>query len=187
MSAYRRRRKISLEEGIVFLIVAFVLATVSEKMRSLIISAWYVYAIMLAVIIGTLGIRVYHLRRLSKAGIKEIDAMSGTDFERFLAGFFSKLGYHVEHTGHIADLGVDLILKKDGKRIALQAKRYQGNVGPDAVREVVTVLKPRNCESGMVVTNSYYTEEAKMLARANDIVLWNRNDLVNTILKFKSE
>jgi len=127
--------------------------------------------------------KIYHYRRLSKAGIYEVDKMSGTDFEIFLSSLFSKLGYKVQHTGKTGDLGSDLVIEMGGARIAVQAKRYEGNVGPDAVREVNTVMRPRNCASGMVVTNSYYTSEAKYLAKQNNIALWNRNDLVNNILK----
>lgn len=178
-----RQQKFRLEEGILLLIVGFILAISNEKARSMMVSIWYIYAIIFITITWAIGGRMYHRYKLSKAGINEIDVMSGTDFELFLSSLFSKQGYRVEHTGHTADLGVDLILIKDGMRLALQAKRYQGNVGPDAVREVVTALKLKNCESGMVVTNSYYTQETKLLAQANNVLLWNRDDLVNNILK----
>jgi restriction system protein len=135
---------------------------------------------MLGIIIG---IKIYHRYKLSKAGISEVDKMSGTDFEMFLSSLFNKLGYKVQHTGKIGDLGSDLIIEMGGVKIAVQAKRYTGNVGPDAVREVNTVMRPRNCTLGMVVTNSYYTNEAKYLAKQNNITLWDRNDLVNNILK----
>lgn len=39
----------------------------------------------------------------------------------------------------------------------------------------------------MVVTNSYYTKQARELAKANDVQLWDRRDLVNALLSVKKE
>lgn len=131
------------------------------------------------------GFRLYRIYRLSKAGMTEIDKMSGSDFELCLISLFSKLGYHVEHTGKIGDYGSDLVIERDGKRIAVQAKRYANHVGEDAVREAYSVKNLRRCTEAMVVTNSYFTTMAKTLARSNNVTLWNRDDLVNTILKLQ--
>lgn len=181
----RRSKSVRIEDFIFLLLLVLIAAIFYPPARPIIASMWYVYAFAIVIIGIAIGIKIHHQYKLSKAGIYEIDKMSGTDFEMFLTSLFTKLGYKVVHTGTIGDWGSDLILEKDGVKIAVQAKRYQGSVGPDAVREVNTVIKPRNCTNGMVITNSYYTEEAKMLAKANNITLWNRDDLVNTILKLK--
>jgi restriction system protein len=187
MSRYWRRHRSNKsakpEDLIALLLFILILSVFYPPIRPAIMSVWYIYAFAILALGVWIGYKIYRLRKLSKAGIYEVDKMSGTDFEMFLSSLFSKLGYRVEHTGKIGDWGSDLIIEQDGVKIAVQAKRYQGNVGPDAVREVNTVMKPRNCTLGMVVTNSFYTQEAKMLAKSNNIALWDRNDLVNNILK----
>jgi len=187
VSRYWRRRKSynsgHPEDFIFLLLVVLVLSIFYPPIRQAVASVWYIYAFAILVIGVIVVNKIYRQYKLSKAGIYEVDKMSGTDFEMFLSGLFSKLGYKVQHTGRIGDLGSDLIIEKGGVRIAVQAKRYKENVGPDAIREVNTVIRPRNCTLGMVVTNSYYTNEAKYLAKQNDITLWDRDDLVNNILK----
>jgi len=171
------------EDLIFLLLVTLVLSIIYPPIRQVIISFWYIYTFGILGIGIIVAIKIYHQYQLSKAGIYEVDKMSGTDFEMFLVSLFSKLGYKAQHTGETGDLGSDLIIEMGGVKIAVQAKRYTGNVGPDAVREVNTVMRPRNCTLGMVVTNSYYTDEAKYLAKQNNIALWDRNDLVSNILK----
>ena len=181
---YKRRYKRQKPEDFVFLLLAIlVLSIFYPPIHQAVMSIWYIYAFAIVIIVAMLGYKIYHYQKLSKAGIYEIDKMSGTDFELFLTSLFSKQGYKVQHVGKIGDYGVDLIVEVNGIRTAVQAKRYKSNVGPDAVREVNTVIKPRNCSQGMVVTNSFYTQEARFLAKSNNIALWDRNDLVDNILK----
>lgn len=61
--------------------------------------------------------------------------LRGLAFEQFLVEVFEALGYVVETTKASGDQSVDLIAVKDGIRIAIQAKGYDGNVGNDAVRQ----------------------------------------------------
>jgi restriction system protein len=180
----RKRYNSGRPEDLVFLLlVTLVLSIIYPPIRQVVISFWYIYAFAILGIGIIVAIKIYHQYQLSKAGIYEVDKMSGTDFEMFLVSLFSKLGYKAQHTGKTGDLGSDLVIEMGGVKIAVQAKRYTGNVGPDAVREVNTVMRPRNCTLGMVVTNRYYTNEAKYLAKQNNIALWDRNDLVSNILK----
>jgi restriction system protein len=187
MSRYwhkRRKYNSGRPDDIIFLLLfVLILSIFYPPIRPVIYSVWYIYVFAVLIIVAMIGYKIYHYQKLSKAGIFEIDKMNGTDFEIFLTSLFSKLGYKVQHVGRIGDYGADLIIEMNGLRIAVQAKRYKDNVGPDAVREVNTVIKPRNCSQGMVVTNSFYTQEAIFLAKSNNITLWNRNDLVNNILK----
>ncbi len=60
--------------------------------------------------------------------------MTGVDFEDFLASVFQYLGYTVEPTKATGDQGVDLLLSKNGRRVAVQVKGYPGTtVGNKAV------------------------------------------------------
>lgn len=146
-------------------------------------STWYMWLIILAIGGLKLFVEMYHYYKLSKAGMFEIDKMSGPDFELFLDSLFSKLGYRTEHTGKTGDFGSDLVIEKDGTRIAVQAKRYQNHVGEDAVREAFSVKNLRQCTGAMVVTNSYFTPKAKILAQSDQVILWNRDDLAKSILQ----
>lgn len=80
-----------------------------------------------------------------------------------------------------------LLLKKDGIRTVVQAKRYKGKVGVKAIQEVIGAKGYYNCDRAMVITNSYFTRQAKELADKNGVELWNRIDLANNLLKIKKE
>ncbi len=126
-------------------------------------------------------------KRLAASGIADIDTMDGKAFEQYLEVLFSKLGYKVERTRYVGDYGADLITRKDGVKTVIQAKRYKKAVGIKAVQEAVAAKGMYDCTEAMVVTNSTYTRAAVELARANRVALWDRDRLVETLLRVKGE
>jgi HJR/Mrr/RecB family endonuclease len=109
--------------------------------------------------------------------MRAVDAMSGRQFERWLAGFFERLGFQVESTPYSGDYGADLILTWNGVRIAVQAKSGHQNVGVVAVQQVFTASAYYGCEQALVVTNQYFTEQALILAEKLGVRLRHRGDL----------
>jgi hypothetical protein len=93
-----------------------------------------------------------------------LELMSGTDFEHYMAEVFRDQGYEVELTPQSGDQGVDLLLKKQGLRIAVQLKRYQGAVGNKAVQEIHSGVGYYDADGGWVITTSTYTRGARQLA-----------------------
>ena len=146
---------------------------------------WPMWAFLVALVIGKLAYRIYEMNRLSRSGVKDIDSMDGKTFEKYLEVLFRKLGYKVERTRYIGDYGADLVVKKDGIKTVIQAKRYKNNVGVKAIQEAVAAAGYYQCDAAMVVTNSFYTKQAQELARSNRVDLWDRNDLVKALLKVK--
>ena len=121
-------------------------------------------------------------RRLRKAGIKEIDQMTGEEFEQYLGMLFKKRGFKVSFTKASGDYGADLILKDREDIIAVQAKRYSGTVGVKAVQEIIGALKMYEATEAWVVTNSYFTKQAEKLAETNEVYLIDRDELIEIIL-----
>lgn len=104
----------------------------------------------------------------------DVDLMSGVEFEIFIADLFKKMGYKATITKASGDQGVDIIAERDGVKIAIQAKRYAGAVSNSAVQEAVAGKKYYSCDKTLVVTNSIFTSSAIDLAKANDVLLWDR-------------
>lgn len=127
--------------------------------------------------------KYYVERSLIKASMKKVDSMSGEEFEDFLQVHFSKQGYKASLTPKTADYGADLVLKKNKEKIVVQAKRWKNRVGVEAVQQAVASTAYYKADRAMVVTNSYFTENAKALAKANKVELWDRNSLVDLINK----
>jgi len=122
-------------------------------------------------------------QRLKNAGIADIDQMSGTEFEKFMAGFFRARGYLVEETPVTGDFGADLKLTRNGVSTVVQLKCYKGKVDQKAVREALAAKTKYFCTEAMAITNSYFTSFAKELARVNEVELWDRDRLVTELLK----
>lgn len=111
--------------------------------------------------------------------IRDIDAMNGIEFERFLAEHFRKQGYKVTDTPTSNDYGADLVIAKNGVKTVVQAKRYKGKVSNSAVQEIVGAIAYYKADKAMVVTNAYFTANAKALAEANSVELWDREKLID--------
>lgn len=128
-------------------------------------------------------VHIKNIEKLKRSGIKEIDRMDGLEFEKYLALLFRSLGYKVHLTPGSSDYGADLIMKKDGRKITVQAKRYQKNVGKKAVQEAHASMPYYKAQESWVVTNSYYTDQAKILAKTNKVKLIDRDQLVQMIIE----
>jgi hypothetical protein len=93
-------------------------------------------------------------------------SLRGELFEDFLVKVFVELGYAVRKTPRTGDQGVDLILIRGGRRIAVQTKGYAGPVGNAPVQEVHAGMTFHRCDRCVAVTNSSFTAGARELAEA---------------------
>lgn len=149
------------------------------------IIAWPIFGLIGLILIGKVVLRVIEKRRLAESGINDINKMDGKTFEKYLEVLFERLGYNVERTRYVGDYGADLVTVKDGVKTVIQAKRYKNKVNIKAIQEAVAAKGYYGCSEGMVVTNSFYTNQAIELAKANGIKLWDRNDLMKALLSVK--
>ena len=147
---------------------------------------WYVWLILGLVLIGRLVFYLLEQKKLAKSGIADIDKMDGKTFEKYLKVFFEKLGYKVERTKYIGDYGADLVATNNGIRTVIQAKRYKSKVGIKGVQEAAASKGYYKCDRAMVVTNSYFTNQARTLASRNKVELWDRKILAKKLLEIKN-
>jgi HJR/Mrr/RecB family endonuclease len=114
----------------------------------------------------------YHLAKLSHpVTITDIGGLSGPEFETYVGRILTKCGYRVSGTPATGDQGADLIAERDGRKIIIQAKRYDDTVGNKAVQEVLGALSFYGGDEGWVVTNSTFTPSAKALAQKANVKL----------------
>lgn len=146
---------------------------------------WPVWLVLGLPLLLGLSLKFYKSYRLSKSGMRELDKLGGEDFEKYLELLFRKLGYKVRRTPYQGDYGADLVIQKAGVQTVVQAKRYHRSVGVKAVQEAVAAKEVYKCGQAMVVTNSHYSQQARKLAKANKVQLWDRDDLVNVLLSVK--
>jgi restriction system protein len=112
-----------------------------------------------------------------RSGLREIDTMTGDDFENYVAAQLRSAGYRVAMTRATGDFGVDLIARKGKERMAVQCKRYGRRVGAAAVQQVVSGSLLHGCTSTMVVSNQEFTPAAIQLAQVHSCELVGRGRL----------
>lgn len=142
-------------------------------------------AIAVPAICVAINSRVHRRKRL-KIGISTVDRMSGIEFESFLKDHFEALGYHAATTPKTGDYGADLVLVRHRERIVLQAKRYAGKIGIAAIQQIVAAKSYYGAGKAIVVTNSYFTKNAAVLARKTGVELWDRNKLQKIMTRNRS-
>jgi restriction system protein len=157
-----------------------------HELLHFLLALWPLWAIVGVVAAGRVVAYAWRVRRLSRAGMFEIDRMSGHEFEEKLALMFRSLGYRAEIVGTKGgDFGGDLVVSRDSTRTVVQAKCWRKNVGVKAVQEAFTAKAMYHADAAMVVTNAHFTNQAKTLARKNGVELWGRDELVAALLKGK--
>ena len=131
--------------------------------------------------------RFFARKFLKNIDIRDIDGLDGLAFEEFLYQSFRNIGVKVSKTRSSGDYGADLVLNLKNGRIVIQSKLYYNhNVGNSAVQEVASARNYYNADSGVVITNSYFTKAAINLADATNIKLIDRNMLQEFLSSDKS-
>lgn len=176
------------EKKYIFLLIA-VISSILAVVSGLIMRSWVMGLSMGVILVIASVITMKAIKpgrddhRLLACGIIQMDQMSGDAFEEYLLLYFQSLGFKCELTRYAGDFGADLLISKEGCKIAVQAKRWSRVVGVGAVQEVVASLKHYSADAGMVVTTNYFSPNAKKLAVSNNITLWDRDYIVSNITK----
>ena len=120
--------------------------------------------------------------------VDDLIALHPREFEHYIGGLYENQGYTVEAvTQYSADHGIDLILRKEGKRYAVQTKRYSGRnyVKAHEMREFYGSYTGDSFDGGIFVTTSYFGKQARAWAEERGIVLVDRPALDDLVYRFE--
>lgn len=115
--------------------------------------------------------------------ISQLDSISGEDFEILLNDIFERLGYKCLLTKKSHDYGADLIVEKGKNKAIIQAKCYTKTVGVKAIQEIVSARNHYCVNDTIVATNNYFSKEARLLAVENNVMLIDRDVLLEIVKK----
>ena len=116
----------------------------------------------------------------------DFDSMEGHDFEYFCADILRKNGFNnVEVTQGSGDHGIDILAEKDDISYAIQCKCYSSNIGNAAVQQAHTGKSLYHKDVAVVMTNRYFTQQAKEEATQLGVKLWDRDKLDDLIEQTK--
>lgn len=105
--------------------------------------------------------------------------MDGHTFEFFMADLFRKQGYSVQVTPGSGDHGIDLLLDLDGRKIAIQLKRWKLPVGDTVVYETRNGMLYYWAQEAWIITTSSFTKGAKAMAKSYRVRLIDGDELAN--------
>lgn len=124
-------------------------------------------------------------RRLldTRTGLESIAASGWRDFERLVGEAFRRRGYTVEETGlGGADGGVDLVLRRDGKRTLVQCKQWRREKVPvNVVREMYGLLAHHRADAVRIAALGGFTADAATFAQGKPIELIDGATLLGMI------
>jgi len=146
--------------------------------------AWMLLAVCwMAALFSFLGAR--HRRRFleTRTDLESLAAGGWRQFERLVGEAFRRQGYAVEETGlGGADGGIDLILRKDGRRTLVQCKQWKRQqVGVNIVREMAGLLAHHQAHAVKIVCIGSFTKDAERFAHGKPIELIGGGQLLEMI------
>ncbi len=148
--------------------------------------------LFLVAIIGIIGYVINSIVNLKKqekqeeeykkamlnTGIEQVKNLTPYEFEDWIAKFLSCCGFIAYTTKRSGDYGVDVIAEKQGKKIAIQVKKYSNPLGIKCVQEIIAGMGYYSADEGWVVSTApYFTKNAQELAKTKNIRLFNFKEL----------
>ena len=120
--------------------------------------------------------------------ISKIDALSGVEFEKFVAQLFEYLGFKTEFTPASGDNGIDVVARNRRYSIGIQTKLYYNhNVSNKAVQEVYSGKSYYKTTYALAVSNWNFSKPALNLAKELNVGIIDRSILKNMLLNSKNE
>jgi len=126
--------------------------------------------------------------RLRALDIASVDNMDGISFEYYVAWLLKHKDFtEVMVTKGSNDYGADIIATKDDKKYSIQVKRYSSNISRRAISDAVGAKDYYGCNAAMVITNSYFSKNAKIFSNTVNCVLIDRDTLGSWILEISKD
>ena len=108
--------------------------------------------------------------------LKLIQNLEWKRFEELCVAYYNEKGIRAETTKLGADGGIDIKLYQDnsGKPTAIaQCKALKNKIGIKYIREFLGVMTHEKVSKGFYLTSNGFTDDAKNIARDNNITLFN--------------
>ncbi len=129
-------------------------------------------------------------RRLldTRTGLDSVAALGWRDFERLVGEAFRRQGHAVEETGlGGAGGGIDLILRRGGRRILVQCKQWRREKVPvNVVREMYGLLAHHQADEVRIAALGGFTRDAARFAEGKPIELIDGSILLGMIRDVQS-
>lgn len=115
--------------------------------------------------------------------LESLASRSWHEFEMLVGEAFRQHGYSVEETGlGGADGGIDLILRKQGRKVLVQCKQWRRRqIGVSVVREMAGLLAHHSADEVKIVGIGSFTRDAQAFAAGKPVELISGEALLRMI------
>lgn len=115
--------------------------------------------------------------------------IDGYKFEELVASLLRKMDFSVEQTSLSGDGGVDIIAINNrpiykGKYL-IQCKNWIKPVGQPEIRDLFGVVTSEHANKGIIITTSYFTDQAIQFAHNKNIELIDHDALINLLNQYQ--
>lgn len=129
-----------------------------------------------------------NIRQIKEAdlGLKDnFRSYTPYEFEDFIRTLFEEKGYDAKVTKQSSDYGIDVIAENNDEKLAIQVKRYKesNKVGSPSVQKTLGSKHKIGADKTILVTTSWFTDNAKTSSDGAPIELWNKSKLRQEVKK----
>lgn len=140
------------------------------------------FGVTLAVLLILLSLVIFILPlggndRYPSTELMAIDSLSQYEFNLLLMPIFQRQGYSVNKMKKQKRGLADLILRKKGTKAIVYAKKTTTMIDDSYLKQALATKPLFQATKLIVVTNRFFTKDAKSFARANKIILIDRDSL----------
>ena len=118
----------------------------------------------------------------------ELDNLDSGTFEKYCIKLFALNGFeNVRSAKANSNKGIDIIAEKSGQSYGIKCVLASKdiNVDADSIRQAMAGSRYFCCNKVAVITNRDFTLNAKELAQKEDVILWNRQEVISFLGKDK--
>ena len=124
-------------------------------------------------------------RRLvdEQQSLETLRATSWKDFEHLVAEAYGRRGFTVDYSlGKGSDGGVDLVLRKDGRKSLVQCRQWKVfSVGRPVLQQMFGIMTAEGADEVIIVTSGRFTDEARAFASGKPIQLLDGPNLLKLV------
>ena len=150
----------------------------------------YLFAIIFGILAIGSALFATKRRRLvdGQQSLETLRASSWKDFEYLVAEAYRRQGFDVDYSvGKGADGGVDLVLRKGGRKTLVQCKQWKTfSVGRPVLQQMFGIMNDERADEVIVVTSGQFTGEAREFAQRNPIRLVDGPKLLELVRSIRA-
>ena len=124
-------------------------------------------------------------RDLTQITMETINLMTKQEFIYYMAELFKRKGYLIKTYDTLPSYGIDFIIEKNSLLFGVQVNNNY-LVNSARIKSIISGIPYYQTQFGIVVSTKGFSDNAKMLALACNIILWDQEKTIEEVKKAQS-